>query len=196
MLSRRRRIAQLTAMRCARDHAVQERVCGDVCGQHSRDDDAHVPWLVDEVRFVRPPGSIGVLQREHRCGDDVAGLRPGPEEPEVRRGGDREAVTEDDQRERAGGAIGRGVGHVHLTGGALSRVADNRGQDPGPRWLSRHGDRAGVIDEGQLLLAHCEGRSGWRRLWTGWRSCAQPGGAHAGGRADRRDRHAGAAHLR
>ncbi len=50
-----------------------------------RNDDAHVAWLVDEVGLVRAAGGVRVLKREDRCGNDVAGARPGAQERGVRR---------------------------------------------------------------------------------------------------------------
>ena len=52
----------------------------------SRDHEAHVARLVDEVGLVRAAGRVGVLEREDRRGDDVAGARPGAQQRGVRAG--------------------------------------------------------------------------------------------------------------
>ena len=44
--------------------------------EQPRNDEAHVPGLVDEIGLVRAAGRVRVLEWEGGRGDDVSGLRP------------------------------------------------------------------------------------------------------------------------
>ena len=83
------------------DLPVEHSARSSVQAQQSRDDEAHVPRLVDEIGLVGPAGRVRLLEREDGRRDDVAGRAPTPQQPAVGRRREREPVREHDQRIRS-----------------------------------------------------------------------------------------------
>ena len=101
--------------------------------------------LVDDVALVGATRGARVGQREHRRGDDISVRRPVMQEPRVGRGGDVEAVREDDQRVRARRARGaRDVRARALAGRRIADVGDDRSRRPP---AVRELDRSAALDD-------------------------------------------------
>ena len=93
-------------------------------GKHAGDHKAHVGGLIDQIGLIRSTAGVGVLKREHGCGDDKS--RPGPalQQARVERRRDGKAVSEDDKRKWAVGTRRRRVEHVGSVRRSERWVAD------------------------------------------------------------------------
>ena len=90
--------------------------------EQARDDEADVTRLVVEIALVGTAGRIRALDREDRRRDDVPGACPRIEQAPVDVRGQREPMSEDDERKRrvAARRIAH-VGHQHARSGCCRR---------------------------------------------------------------------------
>ena len=115
-----------------------------------------VTRLVDDVGFVWPAWGVRVGLRENRRGDHEAGSGPRPQQRRVGLRGDREAVPEHDQAERAGGSIGGRVGPVALGSLTEGGIANDGDQPAGDQVTIGQPDAATAVDERVRLLSDRE----------------------------------------